>query len=98
MTTVGDRAFLEWSRGYGVIQHTPETCERIQALVNRLAETGAQSEGQCYAILSATDRLASAAMWVVAHMTYANRVDLSGAALFQRRPLRQRQRDIRAAL
>ena len=81
MTTFGDRAFLEWSRGYGVIQHTPDTCERIQARVNRLAETGAQSEGQCYAILSATDRLASAAMWVVAHMTYANRVDLSGAAL-----------------
>ena len=31
--------------------------------------------------LAAADRLTSAAMWTVVHMTYASRVDLSGAAL-----------------
>merc|ERR1711916_104257 len=30
---------------------------------------------------SATDRLANAAMWLIAHMSYARRVDLSGAPL-----------------
>ena len=33
------------------------------------------------ALCAAADRLANAAMWVVAHMSYATRVDLSGAAL-----------------
>ncbi len=73
--------FEAWARGYGVIQHAPQTCERIQALVGRLTETRALSEAEIYAVLSGADRLASAAMWVVAHMTYANRVDLAGAAL-----------------
>ena len=73
--------FETWRAGYGVIQHQPETCDRIQSLVSRLAKTGAQAESQSYAFLSAADRLTSAVMWVVAHMTYANKVDLSGAAL-----------------
>lgn len=73
--------FEEWSRGYGVIQHAPQTCERIRDLAMRLADVGDQSEHEIYAVLSAADRLTSATMWVVAHMTYANRVDLSGAAL-----------------
>ena len=73
--------FEAWARGYGVIQHTPETCQRIRELVARLAETHAMSEAEIYAVLSGADRLASAAMWIVAHMTYANRVDLTGANL-----------------
>ncbi len=73
--------FEAWARGYGVIQHAPQTCERIQALVGRLSKTRALSEAEIYAVLSGADRLASAAMWVVAHMTYANHVDLTGAAL-----------------
>ena len=32
-------------------------------------------------IFSATDRLANAAMWLIAHMSYARRFDLTGAAL-----------------
>src|SRR3546814_7077844 len=34
-----------------------------------------------YRILIAADRLAGAAMWTVVHMSYAERVDLSGAPL-----------------
>lgn len=82
--------FETWRAGYGVIQHQPETCDRIQSLVSRLAKTGAQAESQSYALLSAADRLTSAVMWVVAHMTYAKEVDLSGADLpataFKRAP------------
>lgn len=73
--------FDTWRSGYGVIQHTPETCDRIQSLVSRLAKTGAQTEIESYGLLAAADRLTSAVMWVVAHMTYANKVDLSGAVL-----------------
>ena len=73
--------YEKWRSGYGVIQHTPETCERIRSLVSRLAKVGTQSEEESYKVLSAADRLASAVMWVVAHMTYANKVDISGAAL-----------------
>lgn len=62
--------------GYGVIQHTPATCEQITA-------GHAPDEEAVYATLIAADRLASAIMWVVAHMTYAERGDLSGAPLPQ---------------
>jgi len=71
-----------WARGCGVIRHSDQTRERIGALAARLVETGAaSSEDLVYEALSAADRLASAAMWVVVHMTYARRVDLSGADL-----------------
>ncbi len=75
-------ALNTWATGYGVIHHSDQTRERIGALSARLVETGAaSSEDLVYNALSAADRLASAAMWVVVHMTYAHRVDLSGAAL-----------------
>lgn len=71
-----------WARGCGVIRHSDQTRERIGALAASLTATGAaSSEDLVYEALSAADRLASAAMWVVVHMTYARRVDLSGADL-----------------
>lgn len=73
--------FETWSRGYGVIVHAPETCTRIRQLVADLSAAGVRSESDYYAVLSAADRIASAAMWTVVHMTYAKRVDLSGAPL-----------------
>ena len=76
-----DHTFEAWARGYGVIQHAPQTSERVLDLVAQLVETRALSEAEIYAVLSGADRLASASMWVVAHMTYASRVDLSGAPL-----------------
>lgn len=74
--------FLRWAKGYGVIEHATETVERVQALAARLVSTGHIAEPDvCYRLLGAADRLTSAAMWAVVHMTYARRVDLSGAPL-----------------
>lgn len=71
-----------WVGGHGVIRHTPATCARIDALAAALVAAGqAPDEDAVYAVLAAADRLASATMWLVAHMTYASRVDLSGASL-----------------
>lgn len=73
--------YLAWANGYGVIAHAPETRNRVRELAVRLAEDGHVPEAAFYRLLSAADRLASAAMWTVVHMTYAKRVDLSGAPL-----------------
>ncbi|MDP3801797.1 xylulose 5-phosphate 3-epimerase [Brevundimonas sp.] len=70
-----------WAAGYGVIRHAPETVARIEALVARLQASGKGPADELYGRLAAADRLASAGMWTVAHMTYAQRVDLSGADL-----------------
>lgn len=71
-----------WRGGYGAFVRSPETVERLAAATERLVRRGAwPDEESVYRMLAAADRLASAAMWVVAHMTYARRVDLSGAAL-----------------
>ena len=71
-----------WRRGHGVIRHAPVTCARIETLASGLVAAGqAPDEDAVYAILAAADRLASATMWLVAHMTYASRIDLSGAPL-----------------
>lgn len=71
-----------WERGYGMIRHSDQTRQRVSALAERLVRSGAAgSEDLIYHTLSAADRLASAAMWVVVHMTYARRVDISGGEL-----------------
>jgi phosphoketolase len=72
----------DWRQGHGPIAHRSGTVARVQALLSRLTADGrlaGAAEGQ--ALLAAADRLACAAMSVVVHMTYARRVDLSGAAL-----------------
>lgn len=69
--------FKTWRKGFGPIVHSDETVERIRAL----ASTAASGEEALYRILIAADRLTSASMWAVVHMTYARRVDLSGAPL-----------------
>src|SRR5690554_2218579 len=70
-------SFQAWREGFGPIVHSDETVERVRAL----AATTAVGEEALYRTLIAADRLASAAMWTVVHMTYARRVDLSGAPL-----------------
>ncbi|MBA3067928.1 MAG: xylulose 5-phosphate 3-epimerase [Hyphomonas sp.] len=75
-------ALETWAKGYGVIRHSEQTRDRIATLAKSLVETGAAStEDLVYEVLLAADRLASAAMWIVVHMTYARRVDLSGSYL-----------------
>lgn len=71
-----------WRAGYGVVAHDETTRARIEALADRLAAAGACAGRQeVFRILAAADRLANAAMWLVAHMTYARRVDPLGAPL-----------------
>lgn len=69
--------FETWRAGFGPIVHSDETVERVRAL----ASTAASWEEALYRTLIAADRLTSASMWAVVHMTYARRVDLSGAPL-----------------
>ncbi len=69
------QGFEAWRRGFGVVAHDAATVARVQDLATD------RDAAAVFRVLSAADRLANAAMWVVAHMTYADRVDLSGAAL-----------------
>ncbi len=72
----------QWKPGYGPLRREVATVERVETLAARLVKRGAwPDEETVYRVLAAADRLASAAMWVVGHMTYAQRVDLSGAPL-----------------
>ena len=65
-----------------MIQHADVTQARISELAERLVSSGrAQSLRWVFETLSAADRLASAAMWLVVHMTYARTVDPSGQPL-----------------
>ena len=75
MAKAADDARRRWLAGRGPITHTAATRRRVSSLARRYGPDWT------YAVLAAADRLTSAAMWVVAHMTYAERVDLSGAPL-----------------
>jgi phosphoketolase len=71
-----------WAEGFGVIEHTPATQRRIAELAHRLVKSDkAATLEKVYAVLAAADRLTSATMWVIVHMTYADRMDLTGAPL-----------------
>lgn len=71
-----------WRRGYGPIERRPETVAMTEAMVERLVRRGAWPEDEdVYRVLAAADRLASAAMWLVLHMTRARQIDVTGAAL-----------------
>lgn len=75
-------AFLKWSEGYGIVQHSDETQVRVYNLCQQfVAKKYFNSIEDALKIFEATDRICSAAMWLVVHMTYANKVDLSGQAL-----------------
>lgn len=77
--------FKLWRRGYGVIGHTEITCNRVQNLASRLVASGHQPDtATVYRKLADLDRLTSAGLWLVVHMTYANRVDTSGTPLAAR--------------
>lgn len=77
MSEAASAAFETWRKGYGPIVHRGDTVERIAALVT----SGNIDPQTLYRILMAADRLTCAGMWTVVHMTYARRVDLSGAPL-----------------
>ncbi len=71
-----------WKPGYGPLVRQADTVTRIEDMAQRLVRRGVwPDEESVYRLVAAADRLASAGMWLVAHMTYARRVDLSGAPL-----------------
>ncbi|MEC7815220.1 MAG: xylulose 5-phosphate 3-epimerase [Pseudomonadota bacterium] len=71
-----------WQQGYGVIHHTPATVARARSLANDLVARGLQPDtDSVYRALAALDRLCSAGLWLVVHMSYCLRVDPTGAPL-----------------
>lgn len=78
----GPDAYACWQQGYGVIEHSEATLTRVQNLAERLVSAGHQPDTDTvYRKLAALDRLTSAGLWLVVHMTYANRVDVTGEPL-----------------
>ncbi|KPQ02807.1 xylulose 5-phosphate 3-epimerase [Marinobacter sp. HL-58] len=74
-----------WRRGYGVIQHSETTCDQARQMADELVAAGIQPDtATVYRKLASLDRLTSAGLWLVAHMTYTRRVDPSGAPLLPR--------------
>lgn len=76
--------FADWAQGYGVITHSSLTQVRVHDMAVWLTENGlANRLEDIYTRLRAADRLANAAMWLTAHMTYANNVYMDGRPLLQ---------------
>jgi len=89
--TVDSEAFATWAAGYGMIRHEERTRARVCEMAERLVQRGlAPNADAVFRILAAADRLASAGMWLVVHMTYARSVYLDGRELvaddFKARP------------
>jgi phosphoketolase len=70
-----------WAAGYGVIEHNHETVARVLDLAAELEGRGISSQQRTFDLLHAADRVASAAMWLVVHQTYARNVYLDGRDL-----------------
>jgi hypothetical protein len=70
-------AFAAWQQGYGPLQHSPQTCAAVYRLAHQLVQAGSQPDlASVYQHFHALDRLAAAGLWLVVHMTYAQRVRL----------------------
>ena len=77
-----DPAFAHWAAGYGAIHHDPLTQVRIRGMVDELVAHGLVPDAAtAWQRFAAADRIASAGMWLVAHMTYAQRVRTDGSPL-----------------
>ncbi|QJR81670.1 xylulose 5-phosphate 3-epimerase [Alteromonas pelagimontana] len=79
------RSFDDWAKGYGVITHKAETVsavnDYIETLVQASSDQGRTNAIDALALLKAADHVCSASMWLIAHMTYANKVKLDGEPL-----------------
>ncbi|PXX93361.1 xylulose 5-phosphate 3-epimerase [Marinobacter vulgaris] len=74
--------YERWRRGYGVIRHSETTCDQARTMAGKLVAAGLQPDtATVYRKLACLDLLASAGLWLVAHMTYTSRVDVSGTPL-----------------
>ena len=78
----GNAAADRWAAGYGPIDHAIETQARVFEMAELLIARGVQGDGMpLFDVLYAADRVASAAMWLVVHETYARNVYLDGRDL-----------------
>jgi phosphoketolase len=74
--------FARWAAGYGVIRHDDRTQTHIYKMADHLHLRGVVKDpNEVLDCLHAADRIASAGMWLVAHMTYARNVYLDGRDL-----------------
>jgi phosphoketolase len=77
-----DPVFAHWAKGFGVIHHSDITQLQIYNLATRLLQQGSVDERDAaFRTLAAADRIASAALWLVVNMTYAQNVYLDGREL-----------------
>ncbi|MFC4259944.1 xylulose 5-phosphate 3-epimerase [Marinobacter lacisalsi] len=77
-----DPDFARWRQGYGVIRHLPDTQQQVLDLAEQLVAEGLQPDTSAvYRTLAALDRVTSAGLWMVVHMTYALRVHPDGTPL-----------------
>src|SRR3989338_3401574 len=75
-------SFAAWQRGYGPLQHSPQTFAAVYRMAHQLVQAGVQADlPSVYRHFHALDRLTAAGLWLVVHMTYAQRVRLDGEAL-----------------
>ncbi len=73
-----------WVAGYERIKHTVETQARVFNMADILSARGTKGDGvPFFELLYAADRVASAAMWIAVHETYARNVYLDGRDLTQ---------------
>ncbi len=71
-----------WAAGYGPIQHTLETQDRVFTMAEWLAARGVQGDGvPLFEVLYAADRIASPGLWPVVHQNCDHQV-LSGGSTF----------------
>jgi phosphoketolase len=71
-----------WRLGYGPLLRDPITVHRVDDMASQLTKPRVWPDNESiYRVLAAADRLTSAAMWLVLHMGYARRVDVTGAPL-----------------
>jgi phosphoketolase len=75
-------AAARWAAGYGPIAHSLETQARVYEMAWQLDAANVHGDGvSLFDVLYAADRVASAAMWLVVHETYARNVYLDGRDL-----------------
>ena len=71
-----------WTLGHGPLLRDRLTVHRVKVMASQLTGRRAWPDSESvYRVLAAADRLTSAAMWLVLHMGFANRVDVTGAPL-----------------
>ncbi|MDP3364414.1 MAG: xylulose 5-phosphate 3-epimerase, partial [Pseudomonas sp.] len=74
--------FARWQAGHGPIQHSPQTSAAVFRLAHQLVQSGLQPDlPSVYRLFRALDTLTAAGLWLVVHMTYAQRVRLDGQPL-----------------